>query len=126
MAYERTQFTFPAKAGADLSGLQYYLVKMSGDDTVNITATANEACAGILQNKPAASGRHAEVCFLGVSKVRVDGACSYGDRLSVADSGFATVADSGLGTIGLVVHGCASGMIATAAINCANAVSELA
>ncbi len=58
--------------------------------------------------------------------MRVGGACSYGNKLTTADSGWATVTDSGLITIGFVIDGCASGMIATAFINCANAISELA
>lgn len=120
MAYERTQIGFPAIAGADLSGLQYFLVKMSGDDTVNITDTALEDVAGVLQNKPA-SGRNAEVCCIGISKIRVGQACSYGNILCAADSGWGDVATSGYPAIGFVIHGCNSGMIATALINCANA-----
>lgn len=125
MAYKRNTIDFPAEASADLSGVQYYCVKMSGDNAVNITDTAGEDCAGILQNKPE-SGQFADVAVLGVSKVRVGGACSYGDLLSTADSGWATVAASGTKTFGYVIDGCASGMIATTALNCCNAINALA
>jgi len=125
MAYERQQMGFPALAAADLSGLQFYCVKLTGDNKVNITDTAGSDCAGVLQNKPE-SAQHANVAAIGVSKIRVGGACSYGDLLSVADSGWATVATSGTKTFGFIVDGCASGMIATTVLNCSNAISALA
>lgn len=125
MAYEGKQINFSAKASADLSSLQFYLVEMSGDDQINITSSANGSTAGVLQNKPE-SGQHGRVCPVGVTKVRVGAACSYGNKLSVADSGWATLANSGLNTIGFVIDGCNSGGTATAFINVANAVSQLA
>lgn len=111
---------YSAIAGADLSGLQFYVLKMSGDNQVNITDTALGDIAGILQNKPE-SGQHATVCPLGMSKVRVGGACSYGNILTAADSGWAAVCGSGGNAFGFVRHGCNSGGIALAFVNCANA-----
>ena len=126
MAYEGKQpCNFSAKASADISGLQFYLVEMSGDNQVNITSTANNKASGVLQNKPE-SGQHGRICPMGVSKLRVGVACSYGDSVTVADSGWASVVDSGLRAIGFVIDGCNSGGLAVSFINMANAVSELA
>jgi hypothetical protein len=122
MAYERQQpCNFIAKADADLSGLQFYAVEMTADDQIGITTlTPGVRAAGILQNKPE-SGQHATVCPLGVSKVRVINNSTYGDVISVADSGWVTAVDSGIGAIGFIINGCTSGGIATAFINMANA-----
>lgn len=54
-------------AAADLSAKQYYFVKMSAVDNVNL-AGANEASVGILQNKPK-SGEAAVVRVVGTSKL---------------------------------------------------------
>lgn len=124
MSYFREQMNIGLLTTEDLSQCQHHFVKMAGDDECAI-CDEGEVTTGVLQNKPG-DDRHADVCLLGVSKVRVGGACSYGDRLSVADSGWAMVADSGTLTNGFVIHGCNSGLIATALINCVNAVGQLA
>lgn len=123
MAYERQQpCNFIAKADADLSGLQFYAVEMTADDQIGLTTlTPGKLGSGVLQNKPE-SGQHAAVCPLGVSKVRVINNCTYGDILSVADSGWLTSVNSGVAAIGFVINGCTSGNIATAFINMANAI----
>ena len=120
MGYSAEQIRFTAKAAADLSGFQYYLVSMSGDDTVN-TAAANQIAAGVLQNKPEAD-QHATVVPLGITKIRAGEACSYQDCITAGDSGWLeVVAASGYSTIGYIINGCNSGGIATAFINMANA-----
>lgn len=121
MSYERKQaVNFPAESAADLSGLQYYVVKMAGDNKVNITDTAGEKAAGILQNKPE-SGQNADICAIGVSKIRMGAACSYGNNITSADSGWGAVASSGGIGLGYIIDGCNSGGIATAVINIHNA-----
>ena len=55
------------EAAADLSAKQYYLVKMSAADKVNL-AGANAKVIGVLQNKPK-SGEAAVVRVCGTSKV---------------------------------------------------------
>lgn len=125
MAYENQQpSNYSVKADADLSELQFYLVEMTGDNQIGITAALNNRAAGVLQNKPK-SGQHAKVCPLGVTKIRVGSGCSFGDCLTVADSGWASVQASGTGVIGYVINGCSSGGIATGFINMANAVGRL-
>lgn len=122
MSYERQQpCNFTAKVDADLSALQFFLVEMTGADQVGMTTlTAGINSVGVLQNKPT-SERFASICPLGVSKVRFGGACSYGNAVSAADSGWATAANSGVASIGFVINGCNSGGIATCFINMANA-----
>lgn len=127
MAFENTQICFSAKTTADLSGSQYYLVEMAGDSKVNLQSSNITACAGVLQNKPK-SGYHARVCPLGISRVIVGNACSYGNKLYAAGSGYAMpmlTVGSGKPTIGWVIHGAASGMVATAFMHLANAVSQV-
>jgi len=123
MAYERQQpCNFIAKADEDLSGLQFFLVEMTGDELVGMTDTTDDPCAGVLQNKPT-SGQHATVCPIGVSKVRVgSGGISAGAVLTAADSGWACSVSSGHRSIGYCINGAASGMIATAFINVTNAL----
>jgi len=122
MAYEGNQpCNFSAKADADYSGHQFFCVEMTADNGFGIsTLTAGVHPAGVLQNKPT-SGQHARICPLGISKVRFGGACSYGNAVSAADSGWATAANSGVATMGFVINGCNSGGIATCFINMANA-----
>ena len=123
MAYERQQpCNFIAKADADLSALQFFLVEMTADNTVGITTADNNRAAGVLQNKPE-SGQHATVCPLGVTKVRVgSGGIAYGAIVTVADSGWARGVSSGMRGIGYCIDGAGSGYIATAFINMANAI----
>ena len=47
-------------ASADLSAKQFYIVKMSGDNTVTVCAAVTDVPIGVLQNKPA-SGEQAVV-----------------------------------------------------------------
>lgn len=118
---------FTAKASADLSTSQYYLVEMSGDMEVNITQSAITVCVGVLQDKPK-SGYHGMVCPIGVTKIKIGVACSYGNKLYSGDSGFAvpiTTAGSGKPAIGHVLQGANSGGLATAYITCANAVTAV-
>ena len=88
--------TFTAKAAADLSGVQYHIVRFSGADTVNIASqdTSSEMC-GVLQNKPSAADQHAAVGFLGESKVVAGAAVSANAFITTNGSGRAVAATSG-------------------------------
>jgi|SRR5229473_6726651 len=71
------------KANADLSAKQWYAVKLTAADTVDMASAATDLCVGILQNKPT-SGHAAEVRILGITKVSSDGsgtAIVVGDRV---------------------------------------------
>lgn len=73
-------------AGSDLSAKQFYAVDISGDEAVDIVATAGVGGLGILQNKPA-SGVSAEVQILGVSKAILGGTVVAGDKLTTDANG---------------------------------------
>lgn len=60
------------KADADLSAKQFYGIKISTTDFTFSLASAG-ACDGILQDKPAASGRAGSFRVSGVSKVVLGG-----------------------------------------------------
>ena len=64
--------TASAKAAADLSGKQYYAVKLSAADTVALVAAATDRVAGILVNKPK-QGQAATVVTAGVCECVSDG-----------------------------------------------------
>ena len=127
MAYFREQpINVPCDTTENLSACQHHFVQLSGDNLIELVddTVDNNPVLGVLQNKPS-SGQGGDVCILGCTKVRMGTACSYGDKICAADSGWGTLVDSGTLTQGFVIHGCNSGLIATAMINCVNAISQL-
>ena len=72
-ATEQDGFTRSLAANGDLSAYQYFLVKRHTTEgqCVAVAATT-DIPIGILQNKPAATGRAAEVKVLGLSKAQVE------------------------------------------------------
>src|SRR5574337_1127881 len=88
MAYEGPQIAIPGlKAGADLSAKQYYFVKLSADKTVVVCAAATDIPIGVLQNKPDASGKAAEVVAVGVTKVSGDADLDAGHLIGTSGDG---------------------------------------
>jgi hypothetical protein len=81
------------EAAADLSGKQYYLVKVDGDGKAAL-AGAGENAVGVLQDKPA-SGAFGCVQVDGVSQVIAGEAINEGDLISATAAGKAQVAASG-------------------------------
>lgn len=72
-------------AGVDLSAKQYYAVKLSAADTVNLaTATTNDAF--VLLNDPE-SGEAAAICLFGRCKVKIGGNVSVNSKLGVDTDG---------------------------------------
>ncbi len=89
LVIESNQRTF--KAGADLSGSQYYLVKLSGTDgtTVVLATSATDKIIGVLENAPV-SGDNAVVRLIsstGTGKVKSGGDITAGDKLTTNGSG---------------------------------------
>lgn len=70
------------KAAADLSTKQFFTVKLTAKDTVNLCAATSDICIGILQDKPKLNQGGA-VRILGTSLAVVDGTTPIvaGDRL---------------------------------------------
>ena len=110
-------------ASADLSAKQYYIVKMSGDNTVTVCAAVTDVPIGVLQNKPA-SGEQAVVRVFGMSKVSADATLAAGNIIGTSADGQAQPVTQGSETtvynIGQAVTGGAAGTLQTALITIAN------
>jgi hypothetical protein len=111
------------EADADLSAKQFYFVKFTGNRKVGVCAAATDIPAGVLQNKPDASGKTAEVMVIGKSKVNSDGALTAGWLIGTAADGQADRKIPGTDTTeyvaGTVTLGSgAAGEMAEANINC--------
>jgi hypothetical protein len=88
-----TQSTFiwdeSFKAAADLKAKQYFAVKLTAADTVNLVAAAADTAIGILMNKPE-QNQAALVRILGIAPCVSDGsgtAIAVGDRVGSNASG---------------------------------------
>jgi hypothetical protein len=84
-AYEEnmTTNTRSGIAGADLSGNQYYAVKLdtTAADGRVVLAGEGDKAIGILQDKPAAAGRACSYAFGGTSKAVAGASITAGDRV---------------------------------------------
>lgn len=77
-------------ANADLSSYQYKAVQISTTDwkvAAMSNANAPQVPIGILQNKPDADGKPADVAILGVCKAECGDTVTAGDNLAVNNSG---------------------------------------
>jgi len=110
-------------ASADLSAKQFYIVKMSGDNTVTVCAAVTDVPIGVLQNAPA-SGGQAVVRTAGLSKVSADGTLAAGNIIGSSADGQAQAVVQGTETtvynVGQAVTGGAAGTLQTALINISN------
>lgn len=78
-------------AAADLSTKQFYIVRQTAENAVNLTTAATQLPAGVLQNKPT-SGQIAEVAEGGHCKVIAGGNVAVGDPLVSDGNGKAIAA----------------------------------
>ncbi len=69
MAYSENSITITLPAASDLSASQYCFVALNTSGQVELSGDDGNPI-GILQNKPAAQGRAAEVLIAGVSKIK--------------------------------------------------------
>lgn len=121
----RSVLTFTFEAGGDLSSDQFKAVKLSASRKVVRCTGVTDKPIGILQNKPDASGKAAEVMCIGISKVNSDISLSFGDLISTQTDGQLQIVVPGTETtefiIGQVIFDSgAAGEMAEALINCAN------
>ena len=89
MAVEKKVWDESFKANSDLSAKQYYAVKLTAENTVDLAAAATDRCIGVLQNKPKANNA-AQVAILGMTKAYTDGsgtAIAVGDLVGPNSSG---------------------------------------
>ncbi len=125
MAFEKDLFTIPAAlAAADLSAKQFFIVKKNTtNNQFALCDTDGEVFDGVLQNKPDAAGKAAEVRALGITKITAGEALTAGDRWGTASTGKAKIiettnagADVGDYVGGVVIEGAASGALATVTV----------
>ena len=124
MAYELPGQVATFTAAADLSAKQYYFVKITADNTVNVCAAVTDVPIGVLQNAPA-SGEAASVMLYGISKVSANEAIAVGNNIGTGDDGQADVVAAGTDTTVRLVWqaleaASAAGEIISCAINCIN------
>jgi len=85
------------KAAGDLSSDQYRAVYISAENTVDTcgTTAANMKSMGILQNKPDAAGKAADVQIGGISKAKSEATFTFNQELTTGTTGgFIPVADA--------------------------------
>jgi hypothetical protein len=118
MAWEGHMICPPALVAAgDLSTKQFYFVKLTAANTVDVCAATTDRPYGVLQNKPSAAGAAATVCTFGLSKVSGDANLAAGDQVGTSADGQAaayTVTDTTKYIVGLVQEdNAAAGGLAT-------------
>ncbi len=69
MAVSKNLQTISIEAGADLSAKQFFLLELATDGQVTRVNGTTDKAMGVLQNKPSAAGRAANVAISGVTKV---------------------------------------------------------
>lgn len=87
--------TYTLQAAADLSALQYHIVRGAAINTCNVASNAVDSdILGVLQNKPT-SGHFATIADGGISKVVAGGAVTVYDLVTCNGSGRAATVTSG-------------------------------
>lgn len=127
MAFEQFQIKIPGLvAGSDLSAAsnQYRYVKMTGANQIGLCAAVTDVPIGVLQNLPK-SGKSAEVCALGVTKLRANGALAVGELVGTSSDAEASPYVPGTDTTKYITGqvltaATAAGGYATAVVNCIN------
>lgn len=99
MATEQPGFKITLEAGQDLSADQYKLVTLAIDGQVDVTGAARtNRPIGILQNKPDAAGKAAELVISGVSKAIAGEAIEEGELVSASSAVAGRVDDADTAT----------------------------
>lgn len=114
MAVEANVQYYSAKAGADLSAKQHYIVKLdSTEDQVVLASAATDAILGVLQNKPT-SGQYGSIAISGVTKVIAGGNVSAGNMVTADANGKAVATtNAGDSVLGMALTAAVSGDIFT-------------
>jgi len=126
MAYEIAGYAvrITLVAGADLSALQYYFVKLNGSGQAVACAAATDQPIGVLQNTPI-SGAEATVVVVGGTKLVVNGAIAVAKPLGTNATGKGDIKIPGTDTteytVGVAVTAStADADLITAIVNCAS------
>jgi len=99
-------------AAADLSAKQFYAVKLTANNAVNLANTGGEDIYGILQNTPK-SGEAAEVCFAGICQALGNATVAVGQKLMTDTSGKLIAWISGNTAVGINMENFVAGQIFT-------------
>lgn len=110
MARKDNQVCISLEAGQDLSAKQFFFVSVSADGQVDPTGDGAHA-DGVLQNKPAAAGRAAEVAIGGVVQVSCGGSVTRGGDVASDAAGEAVDAASGDNILGTALETGSDGAI---------------
>ena len=119
--FKGPDFIYTADAGGDLSAAQFKFVKLSAGQVVVCTAITDKVL-GILQNKPDAAGKAAQVLMSGITKLSADSAIAVDDLVGTSTDGQGDTIVAGTDTTVYAVARCvgaagAAGQLATVAIN---------
>lgn len=126
MAFEGAGHIESLEAAGDLSAAQYKFVKLDSNGQVAVCTGVTDKPIGILQDKPAAAGRVAQVMLYGVSKVQGDANLAKGDQIGTSVDGQAAAYVPGTDTTKYIVgevllDNAAAAGLATVAFNCLGA-----
>ena len=118
------------EAAADLSANQYCFVKLDTNGRVAAIAANTDVPYGVLQNKPNALGKAAEVVIIGITKILVDTGVTadegslIGPGVAGTVKGAARINVPGTDTtkyaVGSFRSAGAAGTVVTAVVNCAS------
>ena len=125
MAVELMVLSKTFKAAGDLSTKQYYYMKLDSNGRVTVCTGATDLPIGVLQNKPDALDKPAEVMIVGVTKVSADAALTIPSQIGTSSDGQADAKTVGTDTteyaVGQILEAAAAaGDLITATINCLN------
>jgi len=94
MATKQATISITLKANADLSTKQHLFVELTAAQTVDVTNAITDKAVGVLNNKPDAAGKAAEVDILGTTKVVCSAALAAGTLVGPTAAGKAQAAVS--------------------------------
>ena len=97
MALETPLLDLAYAANADLSALQYHIVKIVSANTCGTTSATTDTPVGVLQNKPA-SGQGASVRIFGVTKCVAGAAVGAGSLVVTTAAARGSTVTSGVTT----------------------------
>lgn len=94
MATKQATTSISLKAAGDLSTKQHLFMKVSAAQTVTTCTATTDLAVGVLNNKPDAAGKAAEVDIAGTTKVVAGAAIAAGAKVAPMASGKAQTAVS--------------------------------
>lgn len=87
MTVSRELKTISVPAAGDLSSNQYRIVNVDSDGKAEASDATTDVMVGVLQNKPGAANRAAEIAIDGVSKLEAGAAINEGDKITAVAGG---------------------------------------